>query len=146
MSDNVLALRQRETDAGLAKVETYACFAGEVARSKRDLLAFMIAAKRDGSRIAAYGAPAKGNTLLNYCGIRQDFIEFTVDRSPEKQGRFLPGTHIPVHAPERVFNARPDYLLILPWNIKDEIIEKMSGIREWGGKFVVPIPSVEVLE
>lgn len=146
VSDNILALRQRETDAGLAKVETYASFAGEVARSKRDLLAFMIAAKRDGRRIAAYGAPAKGNTLLNYCGIRQDFIEFTVDRSPEKQGRFLPGTHIPVYAPERVFNAKPDYLLILPWNIKDEIIGKMSGIREWGGKFVIPIPSVEVLE
>jgi 2-polyprenyl-3-methyl-5-hydroxy-6-metoxy-1,4-benzoquinol methylase len=146
VSDNILAMRRLEIDAGLEKVETYASFAGEVAGSKRDLLAFMIAAKRDGRRIAAYGAPAKGNTLLNYCGIRQDFIEFTVDRSPEKQGRFLPGTHIPVHAPERIFDTRPDYLLILPWNIKDEIIGKMSGIREWGGKFVIPIPSVEVLE
>ena len=144
--DSILELRRVEAEAGLGNLQTYAAFADKVAASKRDLLEFLIAAKRDGRRIAAYGAPAKGNTLLNYCGIRQDFIDFTVDRNPEKQGRFLPGTHIPVHSPDRIFDAKPDYLLILPWNLKEEILENMSGIREWGGKFVVPIPSVEVLE
>jgi SAM-dependent methyltransferase len=146
VDDSILELRRIEADAGLGKLDTYAAFGDEVTATKRNLLEFLIAAKRDGRRIAAYGAPAKGNTLLNYCGIRQDFIDFTVDRSPEKQGHFLPGTHIPVYSPDKIFDARPDYLLILPWNIKDEIIGKMSGIREWGGKFVVPIPTVEVLE
>ncbi len=146
VSDNIIALRNTEADAGLSKLETYAAFGEKAQEIKRKLLEFLIAAKRDGKRVAAYGAPAKGNTLLNYCGVRQDLINFTVDRSPAKQDRFLPGTHIPVYAPEKVAEAKPDYLLILPWNIKDEIMAKMHHIRDWGGKFVVPIPAVEVLE
>ena len=146
VSDNIIALRKTEADAGLSELDTYAAFGEKAQAIKRSLLEFLIAAKRDGKRVAAYGAPAKGNTLLNYCGVRQDLIEFTVDRSPAKQDRFLPGTHIPVYAPEKLSDAKPDYVLILPWNIKDEIMDKMHHIRDWGGKFVVPIPVVEVLE
>ena len=146
VSDNITALRKTEADAGLSKLETYAAFGEKVQETKRRLLEFLVTAKRDGKRVAAYGAPAKGNTLLNYCGVRQDLIDFTVDRSPAKQDRFLPGTHIPVYAPEKLSDAKPDYVLILPWNIKDEIMDKMRHIRDWGGKFVVPIPVVEVLE
>jgi len=112
---------------------------------KRELLRFLIEAKEQGKTIAGYGAPAKGNTLLNYCGVRTDFIDYTVDRSPHKQFRFLPGTHIPIEPPDKVKETRPDYLLILPWNLQDEIMEQMGGIREWGGKFVIPIPRVRVL-
>ncbi len=146
VSDNIVALRKTEADAGLSNLDTYAAFGEKVQDTKRKLLEFLIAAKRDGKRVVAYGAPAKGNTLLNYCGVRQDLIDFTVDRSPAKQDRFLPGTHIPVYAPEKLSDAKPDYVLILPWNIKDEIMGKMRHIRDWGGKFVVPIPVVEVLE
>lgn len=146
VEDGVVRLRDVEARAGLGDLETYRSFRDAAEACKRGLLTFLIAAKQDGKRVAAYGAPAKGNTLLNYCGIRQDFIEFTVDRSREKQGRFLPGTHIPVYAPQKIFETRPDYVLILPWNIKDEVIENMGGIRDWGGKFVVPIPQVEVLQ
>ena len=105
---------------------------------------FLIKAKREGKSIAGYGAPGKGNTLLNYCGIRTDFIDYTVDRNPYKQGKFLPGTHIPIHDPQKIAETKPDYLLILPWNFKDEIMEQMKDIREWGGQFVVPIPEVTV--
>ena len=122
-----------------------AIFAERVARVKRDLLEFLIGAKRDGKRIAGYGAPGKGNTLLNYCGIRTDFLDYTVDRNPYKQGKFTPGTHIPIHPPERIAETRPDYVLILPWNLKDEIMEQLAFIREWGGQFVVPIPELAVL-
>jgi SAM-dependent methyltransferase len=146
VSDNITALRKTEADAGLSQLETYAGFGEKAQETRRELLEFLIAAKRDGKRVAAYGAPAKGNTLLNYCGVRQDLIDFTVDRSPAKQNRFLPGTHIPVYAPEKISDAKPDYVLILPWNIKEEIMDKMHHIRDWGGKFVVPIPVVEVLE
>jgi hypothetical protein len=138
-------MREQERAAGLDSPGSYAGFAGGVEETKRALLAFLIDARRAGKRIAGYGAPAKGNTLLNYCGIRQDFIEYTVDRSEHKQGRYLPGSRIPVVAPERIFETRPDYVLILPWNLRDEILSQMSGIREWGGRFVVPIPSVAVL-
>ena len=146
VTEKITTLRQGEQDAGLDQLSTYAAFRDKVEATKRGLLEFLISAKSDGKRIAAYGAPAKGNTLLNYCGVRQDFIDFTVDRSPAKQGRYLPGTHIPIFAPEKIEESRPDYVLILPWNIRDEIIGKMGHIRDWGGKFVVPIPSVEVLE
>ena len=146
VSDNIIGIRQTEAGAGLSRLETYAAFGEKVEETRRRLLEFLVTAKRDGKRVAAYGAPAKGNTLLNYCGIRQDLIDFTVDRSPAKQDRFLPGTHIPVYAPEKLSDAKPDYVLILPWNIKDEIMDKMRHIRDWGGKFVVPIPAVEVLE
>lgn len=105
----------------------------------------MIAAKRDKKRIAAYGAAAKGNTLLNYCGIGTDFIDYVVDKNPVKQGRLLPGSRIPVRSPDAVFDTKPDYLLILPWNIKEEVMQQMQGVRDWGCRFVVPIPTVEVL-
>jgi hypothetical protein len=140
----VMELRAREQAKGYARLETYAHFAEQVKETKRKLLQFLIHAKRDGKKVAAYGAAAKGNTLLNYCSIRTDFLDYTVDRSPHKQGRFLPGTHIPVYAPEQIRKTRPDYLLILPWNLKEEIIEQNAYIRDWGGRFVVPIPTLTV--
>lgn len=143
---SVAMLKQREREAGLERLKTYAGFAEQVRETKRQLLEFLIAAKRAEKTVVGYGAPAKGNTLLNYCGIRSDFIDYTVDRSPHKQGKFLPGTHISIHHPDKIRETRPDYLLILPWNIKEEVMEQMACIRQWGGKFVVPIPRVEVLE
>ena len=104
-----------------------------------------MAAKADNKSVVGYGAPAKGNTLLNYCGVGRDLIDYTVDRSPHKQGHFLPGTHIPIYAPERVSETMPNYVLILPWNLKDEIMDQMRHIRQWGGQFIVPIPEVKVL-
>lgn len=144
-SGRVEALREEERVNGLDRLEAYSGFAERVRETKRALLDFLISAKRAGKCIAGYGAAAKGNTLLNYCGVRTDFIDYVVDRSPQKQGRFLPGTHIPVLAPEHVAETRPDYLLILPWNLKAEVMAQMSHIRAWGGQFVVPIPRVEVL-
>ncbi len=141
----VPSLIARERTAGLAQIETYASFAEQVRETKRKLLEFLIVAKREGKTVVGYGAPAKGNTLLNYCGVRGDFLEYTVDRSPHKQDKFLPGTRIPVYSPDRIRETRPDYVLILPWNLKDEIVEQMAHIREWGGKFVVPIPEVQVV-
>jgi hypothetical protein len=138
-------LKSREQAAGLQDLRYYFSFAEGVKEIKRKLLEFLISAKRQGKTIVGYGAPAKGNTLLNYCGIRSDFLEYTVDRSREKQGRFLPGTHLPIYAPEKIDETHPDYLLILPWNLCEEIMQQMSGIRNWGGRFVVPIPAVEVL-
>ena len=137
-------LRAREETAGYTRLETYQSFAEQVKETKRALLDFLIKAKRAGKQIVGYGAPGKGNTLLNYCGIRTDFLDYTVDRSPHKQGKFLPGTHIPIYSPERIRETRPDYLLILPWNLKDEIIKQNEYIREWGGQFVFPIPAVTV--
>ncbi len=136
----------REEAAGLARLETYQSFDERVRRVKRGLLRFLIQAREEGKTVAGYGAPAKGNTLLNYCGVRTDFLDYTVDRSPHKQGRFLPGTRIPIHAPDRLRETRPDYVLILPWNLKDEIMEQMADVRSWGGRFVVAIPEVRVLE
>lgn len=145
ISPRLLSLRAREKDFGLSKLETYSSFAQRVVETKCALLEFLIAARRAGKQVAGYGAPGKGNTLLNYCGIRADLLNYTVDRNPYKQGKFLPGSHIPIYAPERIRETRPDYVLILPWNLKDEIMGQLAGIREWGGKFVVPIPHVEVL-
>jgi SAM-dependent methyltransferase len=142
--ERALKLSAREEAAGLDRLETYASFTEQVHETKRRLLEFLIGARRSGKRIAGYGAPGKGNTLLNYCGIRTDFVEYTVDRNPYKHGRFLPGTHIPIHPPEKIRETRPDYVLILPWNLKDEIMEQVSYIRSWGGQFVVPIPDVKV--
>ncbi len=144
IGDRVIELRREEEDAGFNYLEHYFTFAERVKETKRKLLEFLIKAKREGKSIAGYGAPGKGNTLLNYCGIRTDFIDYTVDRNPYKQGKYLPGTHIPIFDPEKISQTNPDYLLILPWNFKDEIMVQMSGIREWGGKFVVPIPEVKV--
>jgi 2-polyprenyl-3-methyl-5-hydroxy-6-metoxy-1,4-benzoquinol methylase len=145
VSPKVAELRGREQAAGLERAETYRSFAEQVKATKRGLLKFLIAAKESGKRVVGYGAPAKGNTLLNYCGVRSDLVEYTVDRSPHKQGRFLPGVHIPIYAPERIMETRPDYVLILPWNLKDEIVAQMAGIRAWGGRFVVPVPEAKVL-
>jgi SAM-dependent methyltransferase len=138
-------LREREETAGFAGPDCYHSFNERVKETKRRILTFLIEARRNGKSIAAYGAPAKGNTLLNYCGIRSDFIDYTVDRSPHKQNTYLPGTRIPVYRPDRIAETRPDYLVILPWNLADEIMGQMSSIREWGGKFVVLIPEVKVL-
>jgi 2-polyprenyl-3-methyl-5-hydroxy-6-metoxy-1,4-benzoquinol methylase len=135
-----------ERDFGIDRISTYASFAERARQSKRQLLQLLIGIKNSGKRIAAYGAAAKGNTLLNYCGIGCDFIDFVADRSPHKQGLFLPGTQIPVLHPDSVKEQRPDFLLILPWNLSDEIVNQMSHVRSWGGKFIVPIPSAKVLD
>jgi hypothetical protein len=145
VSAAVDALRRRELEAGVTRLETYASFAEQVKETKRGILEFLIRAKRAGKRVAGYGAPGKGNTLLNYCGIRTDFLDYTVDRSPYKQGKFTPGTRIPILHPDKIAQTRPDYVFILPWNLKDEIVRQMAHVREWGGKFVVPIPTVSVL-
>ncbi len=138
------ALRTREEAAGLTRMETYEAFSEKVKETKRKLLAFLIGAKREGKTICGYGAPGKGNTLLNYCGIRTDFLDYTVDRNPYKQGKFTPGTHIPIYAPDRIRETRPDYVFILPWNFKEEIIGQLGYIRDWGGRFIVPIPEPKV--
>jgi len=145
VSDRVVELREREARLGYKGIELYKSFSERVMATKRDILQFMIDAKRQGKTIAGYGAPAKGNTLLNYCGIRTDMISYTVDRSPHKQGSFLPGTRIPIYAPEKIRETKPDYVFILPWNLKDEVMQQMVHIRDWGGKFVIPIPSVTVV-
>ena len=142
----VVTLLAEERTANLDKLATYGEFAEKVRVTKRKLLQFLVNAKENGKSIAAYGAPAKGNTLLNYCGVRTDFIDYAVDRNPHKQGMYLPGTHIPIYEPDHIFKTKPDYLLILPWNLRDEIVQQMSGIRQWGGQFVVPIPEVTVVE
>jgi len=143
--DAAIRLREQETSYGLDSFDRYTQFDRKVRETKRKLLEFLIRAKREGKKISGYGAPAKGNTLLNYCGIRTDFLDFTVDRNPYKQGKFLPGTHIPVHPPEKIREEMPDYVMILPWNMKDEIIRQLHYIRGWGGQFVVPIPEVKVI-
>ncbi|MBW4442442.1 MAG: class I SAM-dependent methyltransferase [Plectolyngbya sp. WJT66-NPBG17] len=144
VSDRVTELLEREKIAGFDKLETYANFTEQVKETKRKLLEFLITAKQKGKTVAGYGAPGKGNTLLNYCGIRTDFLDYTVDRNPYKQNKFTPGTHIPIYSPDKIRETKPDYLLILPWNVKDEIMEQVSYIREWGGQFVVPIPEVKI--
>src|SRR5882762_47086 len=132
-TSRVTDLRAREVSAGYTKMESYSRFAEQVKETKRKLLEFLIHAKRDGKKIAGYGAPGKGNTLLNYCAIRTDFLDYTVDRNPYKHGRFLPGTHVPIFSPDRIRETKPDFLLILPWNLKDEIIKQNGFIRDWGG-------------
>jgi SAM-dependent methyltransferase len=145
VAERLTALRTREEAAGYRRIETYTRFEERVRETKRKLLELMIAAKRDGKRIAGYGAPGKGNTLLNYCGIRTDFIDFTVDRNPYKHGKFLPGTHIPIFPPSRIDEAKPDYIFILPWNLKDEIMAQLAHTRAWGARFIVPIPEATVV-
>jgi hypothetical protein len=144
VTHRVTELRAKEEAAGLARLESYHSFSEKVKETKRDLLQCLIRAKVGGKSIVGYGAPGKGNTLLNYCGVGKDFLDYTVDRNPYKQGRFTPGTHIPIYAPERIRETRPDYLLILPWNLRNEIMQQMTFIREWGGKFIVPIPEATV--
>lgn len=143
-TESLQQLMSEETEAKLTSAALYQDFSRKV-KDIREALREFVAVQAKGKRIVAYGAPAKGNTLLNYCGIGREAIDFTVDRSPHKQGRFLPGTHLPIRAPEEIRKARPDYLLILPWNIKDEIMNQMAYVREWGCRFVIPIPKVEIL-
>lgn len=145
-SDAVAEMLERERQAGLDNLDTYRNFDRKVQRTKRELLKFLVGAKEAGKTVVGYGAPAKGNTLLNFCGVRTDFIDYTVDIAPAKQGTLLPGVRIPVFAPEKILETQPDYVLILPWNIKDEIMASMSGVREWGGQFVVPIPELRLLD
>jgi SAM-dependent methyltransferase len=145
LGPNIEKVLADERKAGLDRVDGYERFARNVQQTKLALLDFLIAAKREGKTVAGYGAPGKSATLLHYCGIGKDLIEYTVDRNPYKQGRFLPGTHIPIHHPERIRETKPDYVLILPWNLKDEIMQQLKCVREWGGRFVVPIPMTAVL-
>lgn len=145
VTERVTELKTKEIAAKIERIDTYLDFTKQVESIKRQLLTFLIQAKNEGKSVVGYGAPAKGNTLLNYCGVRTDLIDYTVDLSPHKQGLFLPGTHIPIHSPDRVSETKPDYLLILPWNLRSEIIEQMANIRDWDGKFIVPIPQLEVL-
>ncbi|HLE84036.1 MAG TPA: class I SAM-dependent methyltransferase [Thermoanaerobaculia bacterium] len=143
-AERVADLLAREREAGLLEPATYDAFEERVRATKRGLLHFLLEARERGERVAGYGAPAKGNTLLNYCGVGPDLLAFTVDRSPHKQGRYLPGTRIPIAAPDRLREERPDYVLILPWNLTDEIVEQMADVRSWGGRFVVAIPEVRI--
>lgn len=144
-SERVATVLAGEAAAGLDTVEGHAGFAAAVLRVKQDLLDFLLDASRKGLSVAGYGAPGKGNTLLNHCGIRTDLLPYTVDRSPHKHGLFLPGTHIPIHSPQRLRETKPDFVLILPWNLRDEIAEQLAYVREWGGRLVVPIPELTVL-
>jgi SAM-dependent methyltransferase len=145
LQPNVVRVIQSERSSGLDRIEGYGSFAREVKQTKFALLDFLLKAARDGKTVAGYGAPGKSATLLHYCGIGKDLIQYTVDRSPYKQGRFLPGTHIPIYHPDRISKTRPDYIVILPWNLQMEIMQQLEYIREWGGKFVVPIPRAIVL-
>jgi 2-polyprenyl-3-methyl-5-hydroxy-6-metoxy-1,4-benzoquinol methylase len=145
-AESVRELAAREKEAGFDRLQTYFSFDEKVKETKRRILTFLIGIKCANKSIVGYGAPGKGNTLLNYCGIRTDFLDYTVDRNPYKHGKFLPGTHIPIFPPEKIRETKPDYVLILPWNLKNEIREQLFYIREWGGKFVVPIPEVDVFQ
>jgi SAM-dependent methyltransferase len=145
IGERVDNLYKREVDKGYTELRSYDTFSERVYATKRNLLEFLLDAKNKGKSIVGYGAPAKGNTLLNYCGIRTDFLDYTVDRSPHKANKLLPGTHIPIYSPEKIRETKPDYVLILPWNIKDEIMDQIGYIRDWNGQFVIPIPDVEIL-
>lgn len=142
----VEAMRKQETDFGLTKMETYTSFDEKVKATKRKLLRFLIDAKEAGKTVVGYGAAAKGVTLINYCGVGADLIDYVVDKSPYKQNHYMPGVRVPIYGPEKIFETKPDYVLILPWNLKKEISNEMAKVREWGGKFVVPIPEVTVLD
>ena len=141
---DVVSLREKEEVAGLSRLESYFSFAERAQDTKCELLEFLIQARRAGKQVVGYGAPGKGNTLLNYCGIRSELLAYTVDRNPYKQSKFLPGSHIPIFSPERIRQTNPDYVLILPWNLKDEVMQQLAYIRDWGGQFVVPIPHTKV--
>ena len=143
-SPKLAELREKERAAGILDLATYTNFDAKARATKHKLLEFLIRAKREGKSIAGYGAPGKGNTLLNYCGIRTDFLDYTVDRNPYKHGRFTPGTHIPIYGEEKLRETRPDYILILPWNLVDEIVAQLAYTREWGARCVVPIPEVRI--
>jgi hypothetical protein len=145
ISERVAKMLDKEISLGFSKISHYLIFDQQVRKIKRDLLGFLIKAKQEEKIIVGYGAAAKGNTLLNYCGIRGDFIKYVADRNPFKQGRYLPGSRIFIEHPEKIRETKPDYILILPWNIKDEVMEQLSFVRSWGGKFIIPIPELRVL-
>lgn len=144
VESRVSVMKEAEDLYGITRIRSYMDFTQRVHAAKRDLLDLLISIKREGKSIVAYGAPGKGNTLLNYCGIRTDILDYAVDRNPYKHGKFTPGTHIPIYPVERIDETKPDYLLILPWNLKVEVVEQMKGIRKWGGQFIVPIPEAHV--
>ena len=144
IQQSVFELGDREINAGLDNIAYYSAFGEQVKETKRKLLSFLIEAKHAGKKIAGYGAPGKGNTMLNYCGVRTDFLDYTVDRNPYKHGKFLPGTHIPIFSPEKIRETCPDFVLILPWNFKDEIMDQIAYIHEWGGQFVVAVPELKI--
>jgi hypothetical protein len=144
-TERVKEVLAAEEAAGLHTVTGHEGFARAVLKIKSDLLEFLLTAARKGRSVAGYGAPGKGNTLLNHCGIRSDLLSYTVDRSPVKQGRYLPGTHIPIYAPERIAETQPDYVLVLPWNLRQEISSQLEYIRSWGGRLVFPIPELEIV-
>lgn len=146
VSIRVAQMLAQERRAGLETLSTYFDFAARVQRTKRELLSLLIKAKEEGKRICGYGAPGKGNTLLNYAAIGTDFLDFTVDRNPYKHGRYTPGMHVPIYPVEAIAEAKPDYILILPWNLKDEIMQQMRRVGEWGAKFIVPIPAVSIID
>jgi len=146
VSDRVAKLIAEEERIGIMSLAYYDGFARQVEEAKTGLLRFLLDAKQAGKKVAGYGAPGKGNTLLNYCGIKPDLLPFTVDRNPYKHGRFLPGSRIPIFPPEHIAEQRPDYVLILPWNVKDEILRQMAHIGKWGGRFVIPVPQVEIID
>ncbi len=146
VTERVHAMRNTEAEKGFTTLDYYLSYQTQIDETKRNLLKFLIEAKEQGKTVAGYGAPCKGNTLLNYCGVKVDLIQYTVDRSPAKKGSYLPGTRIPIYDPDKLFETKPDYILILPWNLKDEIVNQMSDARSWGCKFVVPIPTVEVID
>lgn len=145
-TEAAIELRERERTAGYEQIDIYSGYAGRVERDKRQILGFLIALKEQGLRVAAYGAPAKGNTLLNYCGIRGDFIDYTCDLNPHKQGQFLPGSHIAILSPEAIRERRPDVVVVLPWNLKDEIVEQLAFVREWGGRFAARTPEMKLID
>jgi len=145
VTERIRNLRAKEQAAGFTRLDYYLSFKKRINDVKHELVDFLRMAKAEGKSIAGYGAPAKGNTLLNYCGIRSDIVGYTVDRSHYKQGKFLPGSRIPIYPPQKILETKPDYLLILPWNLKEEIMMQMAQIRDWGGQFVLPIPEVRVL-
>jgi hypothetical protein len=145
VTERCKALKQRELDAGYQDIATYTAFEHKARATKHKLLKLLISLREQGKKVAGYGAPGKGNTLLNYCGIRTDLIAFTVDKNPYKQGKYLPGTHIPIFAPEKIDQEKPDYIVIMPWNFKDEILQQLAHARSWGAKFIVAIPEATVL-
>ena len=144
-TDAARELRERERAAGLEELDTYLGYGRRVERDKRQILGFLIDLKEQGLSVVGYGAPAKGNTLLNYCGVGRDFVDYTCDLNPHKQGHFLPGSHIPIRSPEAIREERPDVVLILPWNLKDEIVEQLGFIREWGGRFAARTPELTLI-
>lgn len=146
ISERVRAMNASEKEYGIAELKIYDSFREQVIETKRKLLELLITIKREGKTIVGYGAPGKGNTLLNYCGMRTDFFDYTVDRNPYKHGKFLPGTHIPIFSPEKITETKPDYLFILPWNLKNEIINQNAFIRKWGGRFIIPIPEASIID